>query len=65
MPPQNPITRIEAVAHDLGRLADELAGYAGQDARAALLYWQSELLAAADDLQKMTARERLAATDRA
>jgi|GEM_PF-5144504 len=57
MPPQNPITRIEAVARDLGRLAEELADYAGPDARTALLYWQSELLAAVDHVQKTTTRE--------
>jgi hypothetical protein len=50
--PQNPIPRIEAVARDLGRLADEIEGYAGPGARKALLYWRSELLAAIDDVQR-------------
>jgi hypothetical protein len=54
VPPQNPITRIEAIAADLGRLAEEIGGYAGPDARTLLLYWQRELRAAVDDLQRMT-----------
>lgn len=58
MPPQNPITRIQQVARDLGRLAEEIDGYAGPDARRALLYWQSELLAATDDVQRLASEDR-------
>jgi hypothetical protein len=50
VPPQNPITRIEQVARDLGRLADEIEEYAGPDARRALLHWQEELQAAVDEI---------------
>lgn len=52
MPPQNPMTRIEQVAIELGRLADELEGYLGASATRILLYWRAELLAALDDLQR-------------
>jgi hypothetical protein len=52
MPTQNPLTRIERVARDLGRLAHELGDYAGPDARRTLLYWQSELRGALDQLQR-------------
>jgi hypothetical protein len=38
MPPQNPLTRIEARGSRLGRLAAELGDYAGPDARKTLLY---------------------------
>lgn len=54
MPPQNPLTRIEQVARDLGRLAEEIGGYAGPDARTVLLNWQRELLAALDEIQRLT-----------
>jgi hypothetical protein len=54
VPPQNPVTRIEQVARDLGRLADEIEDYAGGDARKALLHWQSELRAAIDEMRKVT-----------
>jgi hypothetical protein len=50
MPVQNPLTRIEQVALDLGRLADEIGDYAG--ARRTFLYLRSELLASLDDLQR-------------
>jgi hypothetical protein len=53
VPPQNPITRIEQVALDLGRLADQLEDYAGPDARRALLHWQEELRAAVDEIQSL------------
>ena len=59
MPPQNPITRIEQVARDLGQLADKLEDYAGPDARRALLHWQEELRAAVDEIQNL-ARQRTA-----
>lgn len=52
MPKQNPLTRIEQVAIDLARLADELDEYLGPDARKALLHWQSELLAAINEIQQ-------------
>jgi hypothetical protein len=52
MPPQNPLTRIEHVASDLGRLAAELGDYAGPDARKTLLYWQSELRSALDEIAR-------------
>jgi hypothetical protein len=55
VPAQNPLTRIEQVAHDLGRLAAEIEDYAGPDARKALLHWRNELLAAVEDVQRMTA----------
>jgi hypothetical protein len=51
MPPQNPVTRIERVARDLGRLAEEIESYAGPDAKHALRYWQDELRAAVEDLE--------------
>ena len=54
MPPQNPVTRIEQVARDLERLADELERYAGPEARVTLLFWRSELRAALDDLERLT-----------
>jgi hypothetical protein len=53
MPPQNPITRIEHVARDLGRLAEELGDYGGPEARRTLFYWQAELRAALDELQRI------------
>jgi hypothetical protein len=52
MPPQNPLTRIEQVARDLGVLAEQIEGYAGPDARRALLHWRDELRAALDDLER-------------
>jgi hypothetical protein len=57
MPPQNPITRIEQVARDLGRLAEELGDYVGPDARRALLHWQAELRWALDQLQQTMQNE--------
>jgi hypothetical protein len=53
VPPQNPITRIEQVARDLGQLADQIEEYAGPDARRALLHWQEELRAAVDEIQSL------------
>lgn len=46
MPPPNPVTRIEQVARDLARLADDIEPYAGPDAKRTLLYWRDELLTA-------------------
>jgi hypothetical protein len=51
VPPQNPITRIEQVARDLGRLADEIEDYAGPDARKVLLHWQRELRVALAEMR--------------
>jgi len=55
MPPQNPISRIEQVARDLGELATRIGDYAGPDAPRALLHWQGELRAAVDDILRLTA----------
>jgi len=57
VPQQNPITRVEQVALDLRRLAGEIEDYAGPDARRALLHWRSELLAAIDEIQRLTAMD--------
>lgn len=54
VPPQDPVTRINAVANDLARLADELGDYAGPDARKLLLHWRHELIEAVADVQRMT-----------
>lgn len=54
MPQQNPLTRIEQVAVDLGRLADETEEFLGPDAREALLHWRSELLAAINEIHQGT-----------
>lgn len=43
MPPQNPLTRLEQVAVDIGRFADELEATTDLDAKV-LRYWQAELL---------------------
>jgi hypothetical protein len=52
VPPENPVTTIEQVARDLGRLAEQLEPYADPDARRALLHWRGELLRAAGELQR-------------
>ena len=52
MPQQNPLTRIEQVALDLGLLAEEIEDYLGPEAKKALLYWHSELLAAINEIQR-------------
>lgn len=57
MPRQNPITRTEQVARDLGQLADQIEDYAGPDARRALLHWQDELRAAVDEIQNLGTAE--------
>jgi hypothetical protein len=51
VPGQNPITRIEQVALDLGRLAEEVGDYLGPEARTALQYWRGELLHALDAIR--------------
>ena len=43
VPPQNPVTRLEQVAADLGRFADALEETADLDARV-MRHWQAELL---------------------
>ncbi len=43
VPPQNPLTRLEQVALDLGRFADELEVTADIEPTV-LRYWQAELL---------------------
>jgi hypothetical protein len=55
MPPQNPIARIEQVAIDLGKLAEELGDSLGGDAGRALRYWQRELRSATDELRARSA----------
>jgi hypothetical protein len=55
MTSQNPLVRVEQVARDLGRLADELERYAGEDARVTLLFWRSELRAALDEIERLSA----------
>jgi hypothetical protein len=57
VPPQNPITRIEQVARDLGRLAEEIETYAGGDARRTLLYWSHQLRSALDELESAGHRD--------
>ena len=52
MPRQNPLTRVEQVASDLRRLADDGGDYLGPDARKALLFWHAELLAAINEIQQ-------------
>jgi hypothetical protein len=56
MPPQNPITRIEQVARDLGTIAEEIGHSIGPEARQALLHWQSELRAALAEIQRAVTR---------
>jgi hypothetical protein len=60
MPPQNPLTRIEAVAEALGVLGSELADYLGPDAQRTLHHWQRELREAVDALQKGLLQKGLA-----
>jgi hypothetical protein len=50
MPVQNPLTRIEQVALDLERLADEIGDYVG--AERTFLYLRSELLSALEDIHR-------------
>jgi hypothetical protein len=56
MPPQNPLTRIEQVARDLARLAEDIEPYAGADAKRTLLYWRDELLTAITQLTNPPSR---------
>jgi hypothetical protein len=50
VPHQSPITRIEQVARDLGRLAEQIGDYNGPQAERTLLYWRAQLLEALDEL---------------
>jgi hypothetical protein len=52
VPQLNPLTRIEQVALGLVRLAGEIKDYLGPEAKKALLYWRSELLAAINEVQR-------------
>ncbi len=52
MPQQHPLVRVEHVAGELGRLADEIGDYAGPDARTVLLHWQRELHIAVAELSR-------------
>ena len=52
MAQQNPLTRIQQVAEDLGRLGDEIEGYIAPDAKLVLLHWHQELMAAVDEIQR-------------
>ncbi len=52
MPPQHPLVRVEHVAGELGRLAEEIGDYAGPDARTVLLHWQRELQLAVEELSR-------------
>jgi len=66
MPPQNPLTRIEQVARDLGELADALGEHLGPDARRALLHWQRELRGALEQLERQPSEPaRASATNHA
>jgi hypothetical protein len=56
-PQQNPITRIEQVALDLGRLAAEIEQTPVPDAKRAPPHWRSELLGAVDDIQNRAAAD--------
>jgi hypothetical protein len=51
VPPQNPLTRLEQVAADLGRFAEALEATTDIDAKV-LRYWQAELRAIATELQQ-------------
>ncbi len=50
MPPQNVVTRLEAVAVGLGRIADELEKIYGEPTPN-LLYWRTEILEAVEQLR--------------
>lgn len=49
VPPQNPITRLAAVATGLGRVADELKDSYGEPTPN-LLYWRKEIIEVIDEL---------------
>jgi hypothetical protein len=66
MPPQNPLTRLEAVAAGLGALASELEKAYGAPAPN-LVYWRNELVEVIDELlpeaEASSRTDRAAATD--
>jgi hypothetical protein len=49
MPKQNPLTRLDAVAAGLGRMADELHAIYGEPTLN-LLYWRNEIVEAIEEL---------------
>jgi hypothetical protein len=49
MPKQNPLTRLDAVAAGLGRMADELHAIYGEPTPN-LLYWRNEIVEAIEEL---------------
>jgi hypothetical protein len=52
MPPPNPLTRLRAVALDLGRFADELDATTDLDP-AVLRYWRAQLLDIAAEFERL------------
>ncbi len=50
MPPQNVLTRLEAVAAGLGRMAEELETIYGEPTPN-LLYWRNEIVEVAETLR--------------
>ncbi len=58
MPAQNPLTRLEQVARELGELADQLHDYLGPDADLALKKWQGEIRTAVDEIQRLTGEQK-------
>jgi hypothetical protein len=50
MPPQNVVTRLEAVADGLGRMAAELEKIYGEPTPN-LLYWRNEIIETIDQLR--------------
>jgi hypothetical protein len=63
VPPQNPLTRIEQVARDLGQLAEQLGDTLGPEARRAFRHWQQELRSALDELREAKAEVTPLSTD--
>lgn len=49
MPRQNPLTRLDAVAAGLGRMAEELHAIYGEPTPN-LLYWRNEIVEAVEEL---------------
>jgi len=49
VPRQNPLTRLEAVAAGLGRVAEELQEICGEPTPN-LLYWRNEIVEVIDEL---------------
>jgi hypothetical protein len=49
VPRQNPLTRLEAVAAGLGKMAEELQAIYGEPTPT-LLYWRNEIVEVIDDL---------------